>query len=58
MVDFQCFSDDFFQVGINIRPTKHGVGRMGGGLAGGGEGGGEGGGSTSIETLWSSGHLG
>ena len=34
----------FFQVGINIRPTKHGVGGMGGGRVGGGEGGGEGGG--------------
>ena len=46
------FSDNFFQVGINIRPTKHG-GWVGW------EGGGEGGGQTSIETLWSScGHLG
>ena len=28
------FSDDFFQVGINIRPTKHGGGWDGRGVGG------------------------
>ena len=37
---FSVLSDDFFQVGINIRPTKHGVwvGWAGGGWDGRGVG--------------------
>ena len=44
MRDFWCFSGNFFQVGINIRPAKHKDGWDGKGEGGWWGGDGEGGG--------------